>query len=145
MLRVIVFRHWTLLSHISNSSARVPKSSLTLNRRLGTRSSDGAQGSDHEVLEHDVGVGAVLRRVVAEVGDLGGLALALERALVAAGGGVIAGWRRAQGADGRRGRGRHLAASRDGAHKRAGSVCEWRHGVLRIQLREEGARGQRMT
>lgn len=61
-------------------------SAHTLDSGLGAGGRDGAHGSDHEVGEQQVRVGATLVEVVAEVRDLGGLGLALEGTRVGAGG-----------------------------------------------------------
>lgn len=57
----------------------------TLNSRLGASGGDGTHCSDHEVGKEHIRAGAVLVDVVAEVGDLGGLGLALEGARVGTG------------------------------------------------------------
>lgn len=77
--------NWFLLLPTPNSFCSGSYSSrLTLNRGLGSRRGDRAHGPDHEVLVHQVLVGAILGRVVAEVGDLGGGLRAAEGALVGA-------------------------------------------------------------
>lgn len=50
----------------------------TLNSALGSSGGDGAHCADHEVREELVGGLAALGHVLAEVGDLVGLGLALE-------------------------------------------------------------------
>lgn len=96
---------------------------------LGAGSGDGTHGSDHEVLEEQICVGAALVHVVAEVGNLGGLGFALERTRVGTGGIVELG-RRAEGADGINTATRSRYSSREGA----GGDCERCHDVMGGQL-----------
>lgn len=56
-----------------------------MDRGFGTHSGDGAQGTDHEVLVQQVLLGSGLGGIFAKVGDLGGVALALEGGLVGTG------------------------------------------------------------
>lgn len=67
------------------SNIAVSQNQHTLDSRLGTGGGNGAHGSDHEVLEEQVRVGAVLVHVVAEVGDPGGFGFALEGTRVGSG------------------------------------------------------------
>lgn len=109
-------------SHLFSPSPPRPEKPLTLDRGLGTGAGDGAHGTDHEVLVHQVLVGAVLGNVVAEVGDIGGRLGALEGALVGAG--------RALGPDGGRGQAPDSSPRYGGARERAGGGCEGRHCEL---------------
>lgn len=95
---------------------------------LGSGSSQGTHGADHEVGEELVLIAAV-GHVLSKVGDLVALGLgALEGAGVAAGGAVGAHGRGAQGAHSRDGR----AGSR--AQAQAGSGGEGRHCEVRYRV-----------
>lgn len=98
---------------------------LTLNRGLGAHGGNGAEGTDHEVLVRQVLLWGGLGGIFAEVGDLGGLALALEGGLVGAGG---------IGADGSRAEAPGDAGRRSGHCTRQGASgrCEGRHGFVEM-------------
>lgn len=98
------------------------KSRLTLDGGLGAGGGDGAHGADHEVGEEHVGAGGSLAHVFAEVGDLGGLALALEGALEGGGRDTLEGSRGGESANGPGGGG-------SGAHGGAGNDRDGRHSV----------------
>lgn len=107
------------------SSSDPIKSRLTLDGGLGAGGGDGAHSADHEVGEEHVGAGGRLAHVFAEVGDLGGLALALEGALEGGGRGTLEGSRGGESANGPGGGG-------SGAHGGAGNDRDGRHCVGRI-------------
>lgn len=70
------------LCRLQDAQRLLNSNSLTLNRRLGTHSRNGAKAADNKVLVCQVLGRASLGGVVAKVGHLGGGALALEGRLV---------------------------------------------------------------
>ena len=102
---------------------------------LGTGGGDGAHGTDHEVLEEQVRV-VVAAGVLAEVGDLATLGLALERAAIRAS--RIELGCRAEGAGG--GGGGNTAGGGSGDATRE---CAGRNGERRHLKREEKRRKKR--
>lgn len=106
--------------------SQAPRDLLTLNRRLGTHSRDRTKTTNHKVLVDQVLVRRALGRIVAEVGDVGGGALALEGALVRRASRVGAGGGRAEASD----RSWYCCCTQC-----AGGSCEGRHD----RVRGEGA------
>lgn len=98
-----------------------------MDSRLSAGSENGAHGADHEVLEEQVRVGAVIAGVLAEVGDLAAPGLALERAGVGSAAGGIASGGCAQAPGGGGGQARVGRGPGDASREGAGRNREGRH------------------
>ena len=116
------------------------KSRLTLDGGLGAGGGDGAHGADHEVGEEHVGAAGALAHVFAEVGDLRGLALALEGALEGGGRGTLEG---SGGADGANGPGGGSGAHGGAGSDRNGSHCVGFRGCWSLTGKVDGAERER--